>query len=156
MEEQSRNGEEPVWPTGVGAKGNEGVAGESVTRRAELVTSKWHTRGEQDDGRDYENSSGKLVDCTPRRRPGRCDKPELSASDFSIVDADGANSYPIAGYSWAIVYQNLRNKVARMPSTMSFRGWSDPAQQKIAKSLEYIPYHITFNRPPPRPLPDAH
>jgi len=32
-------------------------------------------------------------------------KPNITTVDFSIVDQPGATSYPISGYSWALIYQ---------------------------------------------------
>jgi phosphate transport system substrate-binding protein len=36
-------------------------------------------------------------------------KPNVTATDFSIVNEPGANSYPISGYSWAILLQKQTN-----------------------------------------------
>jgi phosphate transport system substrate-binding protein len=36
-------------------------------------------------------------------------KTSVSSTDFSIVNAAGANSYPISGYSWAILLQKQTN-----------------------------------------------
>src|SRR6185295_10571252 len=37
-------------------------------------------------------------------------KPGISPADFSIVNQPGAASYPISGYSWALVYVHQHNQ----------------------------------------------
>ncbi len=36
-------------------------------------------------------------------------KPDITSVDFSIVNQPGATSYPISGYSWALIYQLQKN-----------------------------------------------
>ena len=37
-------------------------------------------------------------------------KPHITPADFSIVNQPGANSYPISGYSWALVYTHQTSR----------------------------------------------
>ncbi len=53
------------------------------------------------------NAAGKFVVPTVGTVAADADqKTSISATDFSIVDEPGATSYPIAGYSWAILLQH--------------------------------------------------
>ena len=42
-------------------------------------------------------------------------KPNITSVDFSIVDQPGAASYPISGYSWALIYQLQKNATPGQP-----------------------------------------
>ena len=65
-------------------------------------------------------------------------KSVVSATDFSIVDADGANSYPISGYSWLMVYQKPADP-ARGTIVKKVLTWLVTDGQEIAKSIDYVP-----------------
>ena len=54
-----------------------------------------------------QNRAGRWVSCaTSTVAAAAATRPRVNARDFSIVDADGANSYPISGYSWIVAYKN--------------------------------------------------
>ena len=87
-----------------------------------------------------ENKAGKWVACTPESvAAAAASKPEVSASNFSIVDAAGANSYPIAGYSWVVVYKKPSD-AGRAKALYNVLSWLiGPAGQDNAKSVDYVP-----------------
>ena len=66
-------------------------------------------------------------------------KPNISATDFSIVNQPGANSYPIAGYSWVMLYQHGSDR-AKSKVLHDLFAWlvSQPAQS-MAGALDYVP-----------------
>jgi phosphate transport system substrate-binding protein len=136
-------GKSVQWPaaSSVGGKGNEGVAG--VVRQqpgaigyvelAYAIENKMTTAFVQ-------NSAGKFLTCNARTvASAAATKPSISATDFSIVDRAGANSWPISGYSWVMVYENPTDK-ERAKLTRDVLSWTvgDEAQ-KIAGSLNYVP-----------------
>jgi phosphate transport system substrate-binding protein len=55
-----------------------------------------------------------------------------------MVNAPGANAYPIAGASWVLVYQNQK-----MPTNgkklVAFLKWAITDGQKISPTLDYAP-----------------
>ncbi|MFZ1018939.1 MAG: phosphate ABC transporter substrate-binding protein PstS [Candidatus Cybelea sp.] len=134
-------GKSPSWPTGVGAKGNEGVAGQirntpggiGYVEMAYVVENKMTAAM-------LENKAGKWVACTPESvAAAAASKPEVSASNFSIVDAAGANSYPITGYSWVVVYKKPSD-AGRAKALYNVLSWLiGPAGQDNAKSVDYVP-----------------
>jgi len=67
-------------------------------------------------------------------------KPAVSATDFSIVDQGGATSYPIAGYSWAILLQKQANNTTGA-QVVKVLDWTthDGGGQELAPSLHYVP-----------------
>ena len=135
-------GKSVQWPgsNAVGAKGNEGVAGQvrqatggiGYVELAYAMENKLSTA-------QLENKAGKSVFCTASTvRAAAATKPTVSATDFSIVDRPGANAYPISGYTWAFVYENPTDK-ARAKIVRDVLTWvtGDDAQ-KIAASLNYV------------------
>src|SRR6202011_6190588 len=42
-------------------------------------------------------------------RKAAAQKPDVSPSNFSIVDMPGKDSYPICGYSWVMLWKNQPN-----------------------------------------------
>ncbi len=65
-------------------------------------------------------------------------KPNVSATDFSIVNADGADSYPISGYSWVMVYQKPAD-ATRGGLVKKVMSWLVTDGQDVAKSVNYVP-----------------
>jgi phosphate transport system substrate-binding protein len=64
--------------------------------------------------------------------------PHVTSRTFSIVNAKGANSYPIAGYSWVLLYKNQPDKTKGKALT-NLMTWMVGAGQKYAKNLDYVP-----------------
>ena len=87
-----------------------------------------------------QNSAGKYLDCTIATvRAAAATKADVSATDFSIVDRNGADAYPIAGYSWVMVYRQYPDK-ARAKQLHDVLEWLVGAQaQAIAATLDYVP-----------------
>ena len=129
------------WPVGLGAQGNSGVASQirntpgsiGYVELAYVLESKM----------DYayiQNKAGKFVEPTLEATTAAASQfPQVSPEKFSIVNAPGARSYPIAGYTWAIVWQQYSdaNKAAAIKELM---GWVvTDAQESVAKKLNYAP-----------------
>jgi phosphate transport system substrate-binding protein len=86
-----------------------------------------------------ENRAGHYLRCTPQTvQAAAATKTEISPTDFLIVDRDGGASYPIAGYSWAILYKNLLDP-DRARVVHDVLSWilSNNGQQ-LAASLNYV------------------
>ncbi len=66
-------------------------------------------------------------------------KTSVSATDFSIVDAPGATSYPISGYSWAILLEKQSSATAGA-GTVKVLDWTTHSGggQGQAASLGYV------------------
>jgi phosphate transport system substrate-binding protein len=134
-------GKSVQWPAqnSIGGKGNEGVAGQvrqtpgaiGYVELAYVIENKMTEA-------QLENSSGKWLFCTLRSvQAAAATKPEVSATDFSIVDRSGPNSWPISGYSWAVLYQDPTDK-ARAKLTHDVMEWTVTDGQSIAKDLDYV------------------
>jgi len=57
---------------------------------------------------------------------------------LSIVNAPGANSYPIAGVTWLLVYQKPKDP-ARGRKLAEFLRWAETEGEKMAGSMDYAP-----------------
>jgi phosphate transport system substrate-binding protein len=136
-------GKSVSWPapSAVGAKGNEGVAGQiRSTPGAIGYVELAYVVENRMPAALLQNRAGKWVACTTETvAAAAATKPEVSATNFSIVDTAGANSYPISGYSWVVVYkeQSDRNRAKIIYGVLS---WLVGAQgQDNAKSIDYVP-----------------
>ncbi len=135
-------GKSVQWPapSSVGGKGNEGVAGQvkqtpgsiGYVELAYVVENKMAQAL-------LENKAGKFLPCSADGvQAAAASKANVSATDFSIVDAAGNGAYPIAGYSWAFVYQEPKDK-ARAKLAVDALEWLVTDGQPIAGGLNYVP-----------------
>jgi phosphate transport system substrate-binding protein len=136
-------GKSVSWPapSAVGAKGNEGVAGQirstpgaiGYVELAYVVENKMPAALIQ-------NRAGKWVSASESTiSAAAATKPEVSSTNFSIVDALGANSYPISGYSWVVIYKKPAD-ASRAKILYDVLSWLvGPQGQANAKSVDYVP-----------------
>jgi phosphate transport system substrate-binding protein len=130
------------WPVGLGGKGNEGVAGEVKQNEnsigyVELVYAQQNKLGVA----QVKNQSGKFVDpsleSVTAAAAGIGDRiaPDLRAS---IVDAPGADAYPISGFTWLLVYAQQNDK-AKATAVTRMMWWGIHDAQKFNSELGYAP-----------------
>jgi phosphate transport system substrate-binding protein len=136
-------GKSVKWPapSSVGAKGNEGVAGQvRSTPGAIGYVELAYVIENHMPAATIQNKAGHWVACaTGTVAAAAASKPEVSSTNFSIVDAAGANSYPISGYSWIVAYKNNSDR-ARARTLYNVLSWLiGPQGQDNAKSVDYVP-----------------
>jgi phosphate transport system substrate-binding protein len=86
------------------------------------------------------NSSGVYVVPSPTTVAADADqKTAVTATDFSIVNQTGAASYPIAGYSWAILLQK-QTSATTGAQVVKVIDWTTHTGggQDLANSLHYV------------------
>ena len=74
-------------------------------------------------------------------------KPDISSTAFSIVYAPGAETYPIAGYTWAIIWKNQTTSLAEGTLLVKYLDWLShsgsidgiTAGQDVAALQGYVP-----------------
>lgn len=137
-------GKEVKWPAGLGAKGNEGVAGQvkqtpGSIGYVELAYAK----------------QNKLPVAAVRNRDGQfivASVPAVTAAaagaaktlppntDYriSIVDAPGPDSYPISSFTWILVYQR-QSDGDKGKKLVDFLNWALSTGQTEAPPLDYAP-----------------
>jgi phosphate transport system substrate-binding protein len=136
-------GKSVSWPapSAVGAKGNEGVAGQvRSTPGAIGYVELAYVIENHMPAALLQNRAGKWVSCSQETvAAAAATKPEVSATNFSIADASGANSYPISGYSWVVIYKKPAD-AARAKLLYDVLAWLvGPQGQSNAKSVDYVP-----------------
>ena len=65
-------------------------------------------------------------------------KPDITTTSFSIVNQPGASSYPISGYSWALVYTHQPDQ-ARGQALVTMLDWLTHDGQAYAAANSYVP-----------------
>jgi phosphate transport system substrate-binding protein len=130
------------WPAGVGAKGNEGVSGLVAQTPGSIgyVELIYALQAKIGYG-SVQNASGEFVkasvDSVTAAATGAA--PNMPA-DFrvSITDAPGKGAYPIASFTWLLLYENPSNK-AHSRIMVDFMKWALGEGQKFARELGYAP-----------------
>lgn len=128
------------WPTGVGGTGNGGVATAVVQQPGAIgyVELTYAINA----GLPYahlKNRAGASVAPTPASvLAAAAQFPGVTAAHASIVDAPGATSYPIAGYSWALIRSRLADAAHRRAVAALFR-WIVTVGQRYAAAVHYVP-----------------
>jgi phosphate transport system substrate-binding protein len=87
------------------------------------------------------NQAGSFV--TPSLKSVAADaaqKPNVTSIDFSITNQPGAGSYPISGYSWALVAQKQSNAAVgkTLVQVLDWMTHTGGGQDQAA-SLDYVP-----------------
>jgi len=88
------------------------------------------------------NQAGNYV--TPSAQTVTADaaqKPAITPADFSIVNQPGASSYPISGYSWALVYTRQQNQ-ATGTALVAVLDWLTHDGQAYAAANGYLPLPV--------------
>jgi phosphate transport system substrate-binding protein len=135
-------GKSVQWPapSSVGGKGNEGVAG--LVRQSTGAIGYVELAYLLQNNMAYallQNSAGKyLFPTIATVAAAAATKPNVSATDFSIVDAGCANCYPVSGYSWVLLYKSPENQ-QRGALVKKIMVWLATDAQPIAKTVDYVP-----------------
>ena len=137
-------GKELSWPVGIGAKGNEGVAGQvkqtpGAIGYVELAYAKQNNLPTA----LLKNASGAFVapsiESATAAAAGIADKlPNNTDYRISIVNAPGADAYPIASFTWLLVYRN-QTDATKAKKLKDFLHWYLHSGESTAASLEYAP-----------------
>jgi len=128
------------WPTGLGGKGNEGVAGQIKQLPGSIgYVELAYAEQNKLPFADLKNAAGKFVTASP----DTVSKAMATATipddfRFSMVNAPGAESYPIAGASWILIYQK-QAKAENGKKLIAFLKFAVTKGQKISPSLSYAP-----------------
>jgi phosphate transport system substrate-binding protein len=132
------------WPVGLGGKGNEGVAGQikqtpftigyvelAYANQNRLPVAK------------VKNASGQFVAPTIQSitaaAAGAVEKlPPTTDYRVSIVNAPGADAYPISSFTWLLVYQKQAD-ATKGKKLVDFIRWALTDGEASAAALDYAP-----------------
>jgi phosphate transport system substrate-binding protein len=129
-----------TWPAGEGAEGNGGVA-TAVNRTPFSIgyVEQAYSQGLLLPFAAIRNQAGNYV--IPSAQSVAADaaqKPAITPADFSIVNQPGAASYPISGYSWALIYTHQANQ-ASGTALVAMLDWLAHDGQAYATANGYVP-----------------
>lgn len=135
-------GKDVQWPapSSIGGKGNEGVAGlvRQTPGAIGYVELAYLLQNDMTYA-EVQNKDGKFVyPAVNTVAAAAATKPDVSATNFSIVDTACAECYPISGYSWVLLYQKPKDP-ARGKLVKTVMTWLVTAAQPIAKTVDYVP-----------------
>jgi len=128
------------WPTGIGGKGNEGVAGQikqtpGAVGYVELIYAVQNKMSYA----EIKNAAGEFVKPTLESVTAALATADIPDDfRFSMTNAPGKDAYPIAGATWLLVYQQQKD-AAKGKKLVEFLKWSLTDGEKMAKDLQYAP-----------------
>ena len=128
------------WPTGIGGKGNEGVAGQikqtpGALGYVELIYAVQNKMPYA----EVKNAAGNFVKATLESITAALATAEIPDDfRFSITNAPGKDAYPVCGATWLLVYQQQKDP-AKGKKLVEFLKWAEKDGEQMAKDLEYAP-----------------
>ena len=130
----------PSWPVGEGDQGNAGVATDVYRTPFSIgYIEEAYDHGLLLPFAAIRNQAGNYV--LPSAQTIAADaaqKPAITPADFSIVNQPGAGSYPISGYSWALVYTRQSDQ-ATGQALVAMLDWLTHDGQAYAAANGYVP-----------------
>ncbi|HST02857.1 MAG TPA: phosphate ABC transporter substrate-binding protein PstS [Usitatibacter sp.] len=130
------------WPTGVGGKGNEGVASyvQKINGAVGYVEYAYAKQNKLAHGQ-MQNKSGKFVqpvDRAFRAAASGADWKSTPGMGVVLTDQPGDGSWPITGASFILVHAK-QEKPETGKEVLKFFDWSYRNGQKMAEELDYVP-----------------
>lgn len=128
------------WPTGLGGKGNEGVAGQiKQTPGALGYVELIYALQNKMDYANVKNSAGNFVKPSAASITAAIATAQIPDDfRFSMTDAPGSNSYPICGATWLLVYEQQKD-ATKGRKLVEFLKWALTKGEDMAKDLDYAP-----------------
>ncbi len=130
------------WPVGLGGKGNEGVTGQvKITPGALGYVELAYAVKNRLPAAMIRNRSGKFVGPSIASTSAAAAAAARSMpSDFrvSLTDPPGEDAYPVAGFTWLLVYRDQADE-AKGRTLVKFIWWAVHDGQKHAPDLLYAP-----------------
>ena len=149
--EQIGRGKSVQWSTGIGGPGNEGVANAirgspNTIGYIELA----YALTTQMPYAYLQNQAGKFIEPTleSTRAAVAATAPTLPKGDaswehISVVNAPGGDSYPVASFSYLILFKELSTNPsidqAKAKALVDFMSWAITEGQQSADDLSYVP-----------------
>ena len=140
---QVGKGKEVKWPTGVGAQGNDGVAGgvKQTEGAVGYVELNYATTAKLTSAK-LKNADGNFV---PGSTAGVTAAAEAAVDSFPadfrlapIINGAGADTYPIASYTYILIYQDQKD-LAKAQALVAFLQWALTDGQQGEEGLGYAP-----------------
>ncbi|MHB8175735.1 MAG: phosphate ABC transporter substrate-binding protein PstS, partial [Thermoleophilia bacterium] len=130
------------WPVGLGGKGSEGVTGQ--VKQSEGSIGYVELSYAKQNNLPYaliKNKAGNFVEPTLDNTKAAIQTAVANMpADFrsgSVGNPDGANAYPIAGFTYILVYKDQQDQ-AKGKALVDFLWWGIHDGQQFAASLDYV------------------
>jgi phosphate transport system substrate-binding protein len=131
------------WPTGIGGKGNEGVAGQvkqipGAVGYVELAYAKQNNMVFA----TIQNKAGKFIVPSIESTTAAANVAIPDDAKVSLTNTDAPNGYPIAGFTWVLVYKELNyngRDAAAAARIMKLILWMTHEGQQFCYDLNYAP-----------------
>jgi phosphate transport system substrate-binding protein len=129
------------WPTGIGGKGNEGVAAytRQIPNSIGYVEYAYVIQNHMTYGQ-LKNKAGKFI--TPSVAAFQADAATANWKEFPdfyqvITDAPGPNAYPLTATTFVLMYKHPKDPAASAEALKFFK-WSLEKGQPAAAKLDYV------------------
>jgi phosphate transport system substrate-binding protein len=130
------------WPTGVGGKGNDGVAALVKRTNGSIGYVEFaYALKERLKYVQLQNSTGKFVTPSLQSFQSACASADWAhAQGFFVVltDQPGDKSWPIAGATYILLHQDQPDK-AKAEAMLKFFSWCFKSGGSLASELHYVP-----------------
>jgi len=135
------------WPTGLGAKGNEGVSGQiQQTPGSFGYVELIYAAQNKMPAALLKNAAGNYVGASTDSVTAALASAQIPDDfRFSMTDPPGPQAYPISGVTWLLVYQKQDN-AEKGQKMVEFLKWALTTGEDMAAPLDYAPL--------PQPLRD--
>ena len=130
------------WPTGIGAKGNEGVANVTTLTQGAIgyVEYAYAKQNKMSSvllvNRDHKSVAPSAESF--QAAAANADWAHSPAYDVVLTDQPGAGSWPITGASFILVYRQPSDPAAVL-GALKFFAWAYKDGGKLAAELDYVP-----------------
>lgn len=130
------------WPAGLGGKGNEGVSGlvKQTPGSIGYVELAYAVKNNLPYAA-LKNKAGVFVEASLESvTAAAAGSVKSMPADLrvSITNADGKASYPISGFTWLLIYKQMKDK-EKGAALVKFLHWAMSDGQSYAKDLLYAP-----------------
>ena len=139
-EQQVGSGKTVEWPTGIGAKGNEGVTAQILQTEGAIGYIEYGYAKQQGiPVATLENQAGNYVAPNSETAANALSAVTLPENLRAFVtDPEGDNSYPIVSYTWILAYENYDDP-EKLEAFKEVINWSLTEGQTYAEELGYVP-----------------
>ncbi|MEG8946099.1 phosphate ABC transporter substrate-binding protein PstS [Rosettibacter firmus] len=130
------------WPVGLGGKGNEGVSG--IIKQTEGAIGYVELAYAVKNKLPYaliKNKAGNFIEANFKTVTAASDGASKNMPDdlrAMITNADGKDSYPISGFTWLLVYKDMKDQ-RKAEALVKFLKWAMQKGQSFAEDLYYAP-----------------
>ena len=134
------SGKTVEWPTGTGAKGNEGVAANIQQTKGSIGYTEFSfAKQTQLKTATLQNKAGVFIAPTPEAA-AKALEGETVPADFAlqVPDPAGKEAYPIVSLTWMLLYEQPKD-AAKAKEMAEFLRWSVKDGKQYATELGYIP-----------------